>query len=264
MSSSRNESETKPEELPFIAPTRRISPMAPFNWLKLGYLDFTMAPRQSATYGAIITAFVYLLTFLAYQYGSLSFLLTLGSGVMFLGPVLAFGLYSISRQIGMGLNPRLGYCFKEGRRHLGNELVFAVLLLVVFLLWARAASMIHIFYPQESDAGLQSYLTYLSVGTTVGALFTLLIFAASAFSLPMFMDRKVDVVTAVLTSIHAVLRNKLAMLVWAAIILSSLVFGMLTGGLGLIVILPIIGHATWHAYRNVVEADNWPHHSDNK
>lgn len=251
-----------PEQLPFVAPCKRIETLAPFHWLKLGYLDFTIAPRESATYGAIITLFVYLLAFLAYEYGSLPFLLALGSGVMFLGPVLAFGLYSISRQIGMGLHPKLGYCLNEGKRHMGNELVFAIMLLVVFLLWARAASVVHIFFPNQTDAGFQDYLLYLTVGTSVGAVFSLLIFTASAFSLPMFMDRKVDVITAVVTSFNAVLRNKKAMVVWAAIIVVAMLIGMATAFIGLVVILPIIGHATWHGYKAVIDASDWPEHED--
>ena len=252
------------QQLPIMAPCRKIRAMEPFHWLELGYLDFTAAPRESATYGAIITVFVYLLAYLAWRFGSLPFLLALGSGVMFLGPVLAFGLYSISRQLGMGLQPKLGYCLNEGKRHLGNELVFAIMLLVVFLVWARAASIIHIFFPVESDAGLQDYLLYLSIGSSVGALFSALIFTASAFSLPMFMDRKVDVITAVVTSFNAVLNNKKPMLVWAGIILFALLFGLLTAFIGLILILPIIGHATWHAYKAVIDASEWPQHDDIK
>ena len=251
-----------PEQLPFVAPCKKIETLAPFHWLKLGYLDFTTAPRESAIYGAIITLFVYLLAFLAYEFGSLPFLLALGSGVMFLGPVLAFGLYSISRQIGMGLRPKLGYCLNEGKRHLGNELVFAIMLLVVFLLWARAASVVHIFFPDQANAGIQDFLLYLTVGSSVGAIFSLLIFTASAFSLPMFMDRKVDVITAVVTSFNAVLKNKKAMVVWAGIILFSLLFGLATAFIGLVVILPIIGHATWHGYKEVIDASDWPEHED--
>jgi uncharacterized membrane protein len=248
--------------LPFVAPCREIKTWAPFHWLELGYIDFTSAPRVSATYGAIITLFVYILAYLAYAFGSLPFLLALGSGMMFLGPVLAFGLYSISRQIDMGLQPKLGYCLNEGKRHLGNEMVFAIILMVVFLVWARAASIIHIFFPVETHASLQDYLTYLTVGSSVGALFCLLIFTVSAFSLPMIMDRRVDVITAVVTSVHAVLNNKKPMLVWAGIILLSLVFGFLTAFVGLIFILPIIGHATWHAYKAVIDASDWPRHED--
>lgn len=250
------------EHLPFVAPSRKVKTLEPFHWLELGYLDFTAAPRESATYGFIITLFAYLLAYLAYSFGSLSFLLTLGSGVMFLGPVLAFGLYSISRQIGMGLRPKLGYCFREGKRHLGNELVFSIVLLVVFLVWARAASIIHVFFPVEAHAPLHEYVLYLSVGSTVGAIFCVLVFSVSAFSLPMFMDRKVDVVTAVITSVNAVLNNKKAMLVWMGIILFSLLFGLLTAFIGLILILPIIGHATWHAYREIIDASDWPQHDD--
>ncbi|MDH5184228.1 MAG: DUF2189 domain-containing protein, partial [Gammaproteobacteria bacterium] len=229
-----------------------------FGWLQKGYEDFMIAPLQSATYGFVISLFVYVLAYMAYVYGSLPFVLLLGAGVMFLGPVLAFGLYSISRQIGMGLEPKLGYCLQEGRRHLGNELVFAIVLLVVFLVWARSASIIHIFFPTKSDAGISEYALFLGIGSLVGSFFLALTFMLSAFSLPMFMDKKVDVVTAVLTSVNAVLHNKKALLVWAGLIFIASLLSLVSFLLGLIVILPILGHATWYAYKDTIDASAWP------
>lgn len=249
-------------DLPFIAPCKSLSTRSAFGWLQLGYEDFMIAPLQSSTYGLVISLFIYLLAYMAFLYGSLPFILILGAGIMFLGPILAFGLYSISRQISQGKRPRLGYCLQEGRRHLGNELVFAIILLVVFLVWARSASVIHIFFPTESDAGIFDYALFLGVGSAVGGVFLSLTFMLSAFSLPMFMDKKVDVITAVITSINAVLHNKMAMLVWALLIFITLLISTATFLLGFIVLLPILGHATWHAYKNTIDASLWPDHDD--
>mgnify|MGYP001817775494 FL=1 len=83
-------------------------------------------------------------------------------------------------------------------------------------------------------------------------------FCISAFSLPMIMDRKTDLVTAVVTSINAVLRNRKVMLLWAMMILGVVVISVITGLLGLVVIFPVIGHATWHAYQETVDASDWP------
>jgi len=84
------------------------------------------------------------------------------------------------------------------------------------------------------------------------------VFAMSAFSLPMLMDKKVDAVTAVVTSINAVLRNKKAMLVWSVMIVACVISGILTAWLSFIVVMPLIGHATWHAYQHTIDASDWP------
>ena len=168
-------------------------------------------------------ALSYLILVFAWAFGDLGLYLSLASGFIFLGPVLAIGLYSISCQLEQGRRPRLGYCLREGRRHLGNELTFAVMLLIVFLIWARAASMVHVFFPMEAHPTSGEYLLFFGVGSAVGAVFSALIFTFSAFSLPMIMHRKVDAITAVVTSINAVLRNKLPLAIWLALIVLGLV-----------------------------------------
>ena len=219
-----------------------------------------VAPKQSLIYGSIMMILSYTVAFLAYKMGSFIIMVALLSGFMFLGPVLAIGLYSISCQIQNGMKPVLGFCLREGKRHLGNEMVFAVILLVVFLLWMRAASMVHIFFPVEANPEWSDLAVFLGIGTLIGAIFSAVIFCASAFSLPMFMDRKVDVVTAVITSINAVLRNKAVLLLWGFLIVFFLLLGFLTGTL--LILLPLIGHATWHAYQETIIADAWPKHGD--
>jgi uncharacterized membrane protein len=92
----------------------------------------------------------------------------------------------------------------------------------------------------------------------VGAVFAVITFCISAFSLPMIMDRRTDLVTAIVTSINAVLRNRKVMLLWATTIVGGMLFSVVTGLLGLVVIFPIIGHATWHAYQETVDASEWP------
>ena len=137
-------------------------------------------------------------------------------------------------------------------------LIFAMILLVVFLVWARAATMVHIFFPIESDYSLADLALFLGIGSAVGSIFAAVVFTASAFSLPMIMDRKVDAITAVITSTNAVLRNKLTMLVWALCIFVCVALGFATALLGFAVLLPLIGHATWHAYRDTIDASAWP------
>ena len=252
------------DELPFVAPCNELDFGAPVRWLRLGWLDITRAPKQSLTYGFIIVVLSYGVSFMVWFYGGLGLLVSILSGFIFLGPVLAIGLYSISCQLQAGMEPKLGYCLREGKRHLGNELVFAVILSVVFLIWARAASMIHIFYPADVNADWTQFLVFLIVGTLVGAVFSAIIFCLSAFSLPMIMDKKVDVITAVITSINAVLRNRTIAVLWAIIIVFIVVIGFVTAFIGFIVLMPLVGHATWHAYQETINSDAWPKHSEIK
>ena len=249
-----------PEELPFVAPCRHLEMDAPIRWIKLGWQDFKSAPRQSITYGFVMVLLSYIITWLAWEYGNISSILGLLSGFIFLGPIIAIGLYSISCQLQEGKKPVLGHCLREGRRHFGNVLVFGFILIVVFLLWIHTASVLHIFYPAESNAELDKYAIFLSIGIGVGAIFSWIIFTVSAFSLPMLMDRKVDMITAVITSVNAVLRNKKVMMVWAALIVLSVLLSFAMAFLGFIVFLPVIGHATWHAYQETIDASEWPKH----
>jgi uncharacterized membrane protein len=251
-----------PQELPFAAPCHTLDVSAPLRWLKLGWRDLKRAPRQSLTYGTALVIISYIISWVAWELHSVYLFIGLASGFIFIGPVMAIGLYSISCQLQLGLKPRLGYCLREGKRHLGNELVFAVILLVVLLVWARAASMVHVFYPVTANADWEHFGLFLGVGSLIGSLFAAIIFMASAFSLPMIMDRKVDVVTAVVTSINAVLRNKKPMALWAALIVVAMAIGFATAFLGLVILMPLIGHATWHAYQETIVADSWPKHEN--
>ena len=247
-----------PENLPFVAPCHLVDCHAPFRWLKLGWLDIMRAPKQSLVYGGFMVLLSYLVSFMAYKLGSYILLLSTLSGFVFIAPVLAIGLYSISCQIQRGEKPVLGRCFQDGVKHLSNEMIFAVIMLVIFLVWARAASMVHIFYPETADPEWSDLLVFFTVGSAVGSIFATVMFCSSAFSLPMILDRKVDVVTAIVTSINAVLRNKLTMLVWATLIVGLIGLGFLTAMLGLVIILPLLGHATWHAYQETIDASAWP------
>jgi uncharacterized membrane protein len=118
--------------------------------------------------------------------------------------------------------------------------------------------MVHVFFPIEAHPHLGDLAIFLAVGSTVGLIFATLVFCASAFSLPMMLDRKVDTVTAVLTSVNAVLRNKAPMALWAGLIVLALLIGFATAFLGFAILMPLLGYATWHGYLDTIEADAWP------
>jgi uncharacterized membrane protein len=250
-----------PAGLPLLAPCRQIAASAPLGWLRKGWADLKRAPRLSLGYGAAIAALSYAIAFGTYRFGDLGLYLGLLVGFMLLGPLLAVGLYSTSCQLEQGLKPVFGYCLRDERRSFVPLMLFGFVLLVIFLLWGRSASMVHIFFPMEADYRWQDLAVFLGVGSAIGAVFTILVFAFSAFALPMIMDRKVDAVTAVLTSINAVLRNKPAMVVWMALIVAAMIVSVLTMFLALAVLLPLLGHAAWHGYRETIDASAFPRHA---
>ncbi len=249
--------ERNPDELPFVAPCRQLALSHPIKWFRLGWKDFRKAPVPSLTYGGFLLAISYIVAYFTWQLGGYILLLSILSGFVFIAPALALGLYSISCQLERGLIPEIGYCIREGRRNIGNEAVFSMILLIIFLLWARAASMVHVFFPVRANPELADLALFLGIGSMVGSIFAGLVFCASAFSLPMMLDRQVDTVTAVITSVNAVLRNKGPMLVWAGIIVLSLAVSFATAFLGLALLMPILGYGTWHAYKDTIEPDAW-------
>lgn len=249
------------DELPFVAPCRRLEPLAPLRWIREGWADFRAAPWQGIVIGLFSTVLIAIICALAWIYGSYWFLFAMLGGFVFLAPLACIGTYAISAQIERGEPVSTARVFRAAfKRYIGNELVFALVLLVIFLVWARAGSAVSIFFPVESDYEWRDLAGYLAVGTFVGAIFTVITFSASAFSLPMIMHRDVDSITAVVTSINAVLRNKLAMFVWMTLIVIGLVIGIATGFVGLIVILPLIGFAAWHGYLDTIDASAFPRH----
>lgn len=250
------------DTMPFVAPCRQISPLAPFGWLKKGVADLKRAPQQSLTYGFFMALVMATVVWLAWAYGSQWFMLAMLGGFVFLAPLTCIGLYAISAQLERDQTPSMGRSLRAAfKRHLGNELVFALALLIIFMVWARAGVLVSVFFPTDAHPGLRDLIGYLTIGSIVGAMFAAVTFSASAFSLPMIMHRDVDSITAIVTSINAVLRNKLAMVIWLALIMLGLLIGLLTAFVGLIVILPVIGYGAWHGYLETIDASAFPRHT---
>ncbi len=260
-----NENASEPidrETMPFVAPCRTLSPLAPLGWVRKGIADLTRAPQQSLLYGFFMALIMAVVVWLAWTRGSHYIMLAMLGGFVFIAPLACIGLYAISAQLERGHEPSMARSLRAAfRRHIGNQMIFAISLLVVFLVWSRAALMITVFFPVGATPDLQALIPYLTIGTFVGAIFAGVTFSVSAFSLPMIMHRDVDSITAIVTSINAVLRNKLAMIVWLTIIMAGLFIGMLTAFVGLIVVLPVIGYGAWHGYLETINADAFPRHT---
>ena len=143
------------------------------------------------------------------------------------------------------------------RRVVGQAAVFALCQLVIVMVWSRAGMLVSAFVP-IAEGNLRTLLEFLLIGSAVGSIFAAVTFAVAAFSLPMIADRDVDMVTACVSSIRAVLCNKRVMLLWAAFIVLLTAAGFMTAFLGLAVIMPWLAYATWHAYRETLDSSDWP------
>jgi uncharacterized membrane protein len=250
------------QAMPFVAPCRTLTARAPLRWLRLGWRDMMAAPYQSLGFGVGIALISALIAGIALRFGTGWLVLVLLSGFVFVAPVLAIGIYAISASLERGLRPTLSGSLAAAGRHIGDVMVYCLILMVICLVWVRAGSAVEIFFPEQAVPSRVDLAMFFLIGGAVGSVFALVVFAASAFSLPMLVDRRTDAVTAVVTSVNAVLRNRGAALVWAILIVLSVALGFATALLGLAVTMPLIGHATWHAYRETIDASAWPPNSE--
>jgi uncharacterized membrane protein len=242
---------------PFVIPSRDLRFDAPFRWLRLGAQDLRRTPSLSALFGLVIVLISAAISWFAWSLGRFALLATLLSGFVYIAPLIGVGLYSVSRGLLAGREPRLADSFVIARRVLGHAGIFALIQLVIILIWSRSGMMITAFIPvPEGDT--QALAEFLLIGSAVGSIFAALTFAVAAFSLPLIADRDVDMVTACISSINAVLRNKGVMALWAAIICVLTAVGFATALLGLGVIMPWLAYATFHAYRDTIDASTWP------
>lgn len=238
---------------------------AAFGWLGEGWRDFVTKPQLSLAYGVAVF-FVSLVTVgLIFLGGWSNVLFPALAAFMILGPVVAVGLYEKSRLLEAGHDVRLRDMMMVGFRP-GQQIFFiGAILALLIVLWMRAAVITYALFfgwraiPDEFWGVAQMLfatpfgLAMLATGSIIGALFAAFSFAISAVSIPMLLDRDIDAVTAMGTSTRLVWRNMGAMIAWGAIVLFAFVLSLVTGLLGLIIAFPLIGHATWHAYRAVRE-----------
>jgi len=249
--------ESRPAARPFVVPCATLTLDAPWFWLRLGWQDVRRVPGLTLSFGLLIALLSMLVAALAWTLGRFALLAALLSGFVFIAPLIGVGLYCVSRDLAAGRRPTLGRCLSLARRVIGQAAVFALCQLVIVLLWSRAGMMVTAFVPVE-EGNLKTLLEFLLIGSAAGSIFAAFTFAVTAFSLPMIADRDVDMVTACVSSIRAVLCNKLVMLLWAALIVLLTAAGFATAFLGLAVVMPWLAYAAWHAYRETLDASSWP------
>ncbi len=242
---------------PFVVPCADLGFEAPWRWLRAGWGDVRRAPGLTLLFGVVILLVSVGVSILAWELGRFALLAALLSGFVFVAPLIAVGLYCVSRELEAGRRPKLGKSFVLARRVVGQAGVFALMQLVILLVWSRAGMLVTVFVPMP-EGDLSALLEFLAIGSAVGSVFAAFTFATAAFSLPMIADRDVDMVTACVSSVNAVLRNKTTMLLWAALIAMLTAVGFATLYLGLVLIMPWLAYSTWHAYRETLDASTWP------
>ncbi len=241
---------------------RNLPASAAFDWLRAGWRDLAKDASLSLAYGAIVFMASLAVVWCLFAFGYDYILFPVLSGFMVVGPFVALGLYEKSRRIEAGEETTLaGMLFVKPES--GGQILFTgALLCVLMLLWMRAAVIVYaLFFGLTPFPGLDHIAAMLFftstgwamlvVGTLVGGLFAAFGFAISAFSIPMLLNERTDALTAMGTSMALVWNNLPVMLTWGAIVLVLFAFSVLTAFLGLVVVFPLLGHATWHAYRNI-------------
>ncbi|MEO8103842.1 MAG: DUF2189 domain-containing protein [Betaproteobacteria bacterium] len=238
--------------LPAVAPAQCVT------WLSKGWRDLRRRPAVGLSHGAVMAVFGVVM----FGYAPNRFWLLAGafSGFLLVAPVLATGLYAISRALESGGRADFATVSNVWRSGDGRLIQFGVLLALAGTGWVlTSAAMITLWAPQPIH-GPADFLKYVVVSDSwlfeawlvVGGMLAAPVFASSVIAMPMLLDRPVGVLTAVLTSWRVILANPVPMAVWAAMIMLLTALGMASALLGLIVLMPLLGHASWHAYRDLV------------
>jgi uncharacterized membrane protein len=247
-------------------PVRKVTVDQPWNWLSKGWADLRLAWPVSLTYGAAFVIVSLLLTFCLWITDLLYLVLPLAAGFMFLGPVVCVGLYEVSQRLERGEPATLQAAIMAWREHAGSIAVMGLVLMLFLLAWIRIAFLIFALFFGGRPASWEFLITtlffttdgipFLIVGSLVGGVLAVVVFAISAVALPLLLDRDAGVLRAIVTSIAAVAKNWRVLIGWAALIVLFTAAGLVTFYIGLAVTLPLIGHASWHAYRDLVQTEN--------
>ncbi len=249
--------EPRPSRIRIVATDR------PWVWLTAAWQDLMATPHVGFAYGAALAAAGWGLVLLLLWAGALWAILPVIAGFFLIAPLLAAGLYEASRRRGLGESAGLADCIRGFTRNGSQLALLGVVLLLLHLFWVRVAALVFLlffgleFFPNLEQLPLAmlrsgALLPFLVVGTAVGALFAAVAFAISAVSIPMLVDRDVSAMEAIVTSVRAVAANPAAMTFWAGLIVVFTAMALVPFFLGLTLVVPLVGHATWHAYRDLV------------
>lgn len=238
--------------------------------LRAGADDFLAMPTHALFLGAIYPIVGLLLARLAFGYSILPLLYPLAAGFALVGPLAGLGLYELSRRREAGMATSVANAFDVlNSSSIGAIVALSLLLLIIFALWMTTADALYIaYFGYEPPASIGSFFHALLntsagwhlivIGNLVGLFFAMLALIVSVVSFPLLLDRDVGAAVALWTSIRVVAANPLTLALWGAIVAALLLAGSLPFLLGLAVVVPILGHATWHLYRRAVDAGDSP------
>lgn len=237
---------------------RRLSLGAPLRWLAAGARDFVRAPLIGLFYGACFMVMGWALM-KVFEHAP-AYTLALSAGFLLMGPFLCLGLYRTSQRLELGQKPDFGDSLLAWDTRTAQLAIFGFVLLVLEMLWGRATLVVF----AVSFDGMPDFkgslralldpenLPFIAAWAAVGAVFAGLIYAVSVISIPMILHRQTDAITAGLTSLRLVFTQTGVMLWWGFLIAALVTLALLPWFAGLLVVGPVVGHASWHAYREAV------------
>ena len=246
-------------------PVRQVGGSRPLTWLVLGWRDFLRSPLAGLVHGSFVALGGWVVLGVSLRYGWVA--PGAFSGFVILGPILVTGLYEISRLLARGERPGLREAVNAWRRGTRPLVQLGVLLAVLGTLWVAASALLFTLFAKTPLRGPIEFLRYAMVEqgdllftlwAILGGLGVAIVFALTAVSPPLLLGRRVGFRQALLTSARAVGENPLAMLLWALVILIATSLSLATAMLGFLVTVPVLGHASWHAYRDLVDAEGVP------
>ena len=249
---------------------RRITTRDLMDALAKGWEDFSAMPTHAVFLCIVYPVIGILLAAFTLGYSILPLLFPLAAGFALLGPLAAIGIYELSRKRESGLEPSATDAIDVLRsRSIGAILVLGAMLMVIFLIWIAVAHTIYVAnFGYARPESIREFVNQvlntpagwnlIVVGNLVGFLFALVVLVISVVSFPLLVDRDVGAAVAIATSVRAVVANPITMALWGLIVAVLLFLGSVPLFLGLPVVLPVLGHATWHLYRKVVDAEQVP------
>ena len=239
----------------------------PWEWLGAGWNDMWTYPSVSLTYGFAFAVGAIMMGVGTTHAGAQSVILALFGGFLLIGPLVAVGLYDVSRRIENGQSVTLIDTIKDSFHPEGQLGFMGIVLFLIFMVWMQIAFLLFMLFtggrafPPANEFLQMLFFTehglgLLFAGVGAGAFLSFFTFSVSAVSVPLLMVKKVDVATAISTSFHAVRRNPRPMILWAGLIAFLVILGVISMGVALVFVFPLMGHATWHAFKDLVTIDD--------